>query len=282
MKWWGLPAKIWMSLFVLMPFFWLVFLSLQPRVLVSDHGIDFHQFQRALSPPYRHIIIDSLIMSFSAATAVLLISVPITWSISRHQGISRNFWLLLFTLPLGLNFVVRIYAWFVLFRPEGLFTQFLEQIGFNIPLVSSQLGVFVGLIYGYLPVMFLPLYSVFDKVNHSHLEAAQDLGANTLQQWWHVIIPQARSGLIACFLFVFVPMLGEYLIPKMIGGGLVATLGTQIESQFLGSGRPNWPFGAALSICLLVSALSVLGICFLLLSRQKTEKNQTWSLPNIG
>jgi spermidine/putrescine transport system permease protein len=83
---------------------------------------------------------------------------------------------------------------------------------------------------------------------------------------------------MACFLFVFVPMLGEYLIPRMIGGGLVATLGTQIESQFLGSGRPNWPFGAALSLCLLSAAAAVLLISFFLLSRQKSERKASWSL----
>lgn len=282
MNWWGLPAKIWMILFVLMPFLWLVLLSLQPTATAPLQTLDLHQFQKALSQPYLSIIIDSVIISFCAATTVLLISIPITWSISRSSAKSKNLWLALFTLPLGLNFVVRIYAWFVLFRPEGVLTRALESIGFDFPMVSSQLGVFISLIYGYLPVMFLPLYSVFEKVSRSHLEAARDLGANTIQQWWHVVIAQTRLGLLACFLFVFVPMLGEYLIPKMIGGGLVATLGTQIEGQFLGSGRPNWPFGAALSLCLLAAAVVVLALSFFLLSRQKTEKSRSWSIAHLN
>lgn len=279
MKWWGLPAKIWMSCFILLPFLWLAMLSLQPTpALNAPKEIDLHQYARALSPPFSHIIVDSLITSFLAALLVLLIALPLTWSISRLPRKKRNVWLALFTIPLGLNFVVRIYAWFVLFRPEGLLTKLLQGMGLDIVLVSSQLGVFVGLIYGYLPLVFLPLYSVFDKLNHSQIEAAQDLGANLLQRWWHIILPETRLGLMACFLFVFVPMLGEYLIPRMIGGGLVATLGTQIESQFLGSGRPNWPFGAALSLCLLAAAAAVLLISFFLLSRQKSERKASWSL----
>jgi spermidine/putrescine transport system permease protein len=279
MKWWGLPAKIWMSCFILLPFVWLAVLSLQPTAaLQGSRHLDLHQYSRALSPPFSNIILDSVMMSFLAALMVLLIALPLTWSISRLPRKKRNFWLAMFTIPLGLNFVVRIYAWFVLFRPEGLLTKALSALGFDIALVSSQLGVFVGLVYGYLPLVFLPLYSVFDKLSQSHIEAAQDLGANLLQRWWHLIIPETRIGLMACFLFVFVPMMGEYLVPRMIGGGLVSTLGTQIESQFLGSGRPNWPFGAALSLCLLAAATAVLLISFFLLSRQKSERKAAWSL----
>ena len=282
MKWWGLPAKIWMSCFVLLPFLWLVLLSLQPTAAsTSITTFDLHQFSRALTPPYSNIIIDSVAMSFLAALTVLAIAVPVTWSISRMPSKKKNLWLALFTIPLGLNFVVRIYAWFVLFRPEGIFSRALRGLGLDFAFVSSQFGVFVGLIYGYLPIMFLPLYSVFEKMERSQLEAAQDLGASTLQRWWHIIIPETRSGLFASFLFVFVPMLGEYLIPRMIGGGLVATLGTQIEGQFLGSGRPNWPFGAALSICLLIAAAAVLSSSFILLSRQKSEKSARWSIAHL-
>ncbi|NBO38560.1 ABC transporter permease [bacterium] len=282
MKWWGLPAKVWMTCFILLPFVWLVVLSLQTSYTASPPTkLDFHQFNRALTHPYRGIIRDSLLMSFAAALAVLMISVPVTWLISRLPRAKRNLWLAFFTIPLGLNFVVRIYAWFVLLRPEGLLTVFLGRFGFAIPLVSSQFGVFLGLVYGYLPVIFLPLYSVFERLENSHIEAAQDLGASSWQRWRDVIIPETQSGLLASFLFVFVPMLGEYLIPRMIGGGLVATLGTQIESQFLGSGRPNWPFGAALSICLLLSAACILVICFKILSRSTAERQTGWSISHI-
>lgn len=278
MKWWGLPAKIWMGFFILLPFFWLAQLSFQTTAYSNaPQEIDLHQYMRALSAPFSNIIIDSLLISFLAALAVLLIAIPLAWTISRLPRRKRNLWLALFTIPLGLNFVVRIYAWFVLFRPEGLVTKALSEMGLNLTLVSSQIGVFVGLVYGYLPLVFLPLYSVFDKLNTSQIEAAQDLGANLLQRWWHVILPETRLGLMGCFLFVFVPMLGEYLIPKMIGGGLVATLGTQIESQFLGNGRPNWPFGAALSLCLLVAAAAILLVSYFLLSQQKAERRSLWS-----
>lgn len=283
MKWWGLPAKIWMSCFILLPFLWLVLLSLQPTsASTSITTFNLHQFSRALTPPYSNIIIDSVAMSFFAALTVLAIALPVAWSISRMPSKKKHLWLALFTIPLGLNFVVRIYAWFVLFRPEGIFSRALRGLGLEFAFVSSQFGVFVGLIYGYLPIMFLPLYSVFEQTDRSQLEAAEDLGASTVQRWWHIILPETRSGLFASFLFVFVPMLGEYLIPRMIGGGLVATLGTQIEGQFLGSGRPNWPFGAALSICLLITAAIVLFSSFFLLSRKKSEQREKCSIAHLN
>ncbi|MEY4066420.1 MAG: hypothetical protein RIR26_2628 [Pseudomonadota bacterium] len=277
MKWWGLPAKIWMSCFILMPFLWMVFLSFQPHSRDAKlANLGWHQFSRVIAPPYNQIILDSVALSFFAALFVLALAVPLVWNISRLPPRRRKTWLALFTIPLGLNFVVRIYAWFVLFRPEGFLGRLLVALGIDTPLVSSQTGVFWGLVYGYLPVIFLPLYSVFEKLDRSQLEAAQDLGAHALQRWWHIILPSTRSGLMASFLFIYVPMLGEYLIPRMIGGGLVANLGTQIEGQFLGSGRPNWPFGAALSLTLLAAAVAVLLLSHFLLSRSQRRPSQAW------
>ncbi|MFZ9520693.1 MAG: ABC transporter permease [Silvanigrellaceae bacterium] len=280
MKWSGLPAKIWMFLFVLMPFLWLVALSLQE----SSHSADgmewgFRHFERALTAPFSGIIYSSVGFSFMASLAVLLIAVPATWHVARLPRERRKIWLALLSIPLGLNFVVRIYAWFVLVRPEGMLTRFLDVVGFGMPLASTQEGVFISLVYGYLPFMFLPLYSVFERFDSTQLDAAIDLGASTWQRWWHIVLPEILPGIVASFVFVFVPMLGEYLIPKMIGGGLVATLGTQIESQFLGSIRPNWPFGAALSLCLLICAVGVLAIALRILSRSSNGGQGTsWSL----
>ncbi|MEN9824787.1 MAG: hypothetical protein RI953_532 [Pseudomonadota bacterium] len=279
MKWSGLPAKIWMLLFVLMPFLWLVGLSLQQGSQISDDNrLGLRQFERALSPPFSGIISSSVAFSFAASLTVLLIAVPVTWYVARLPRQKRKIWLALLSIPLGLNFVVRIYAWFVLVRPEGMITQFLDIIGLGIPLASTQAGVFLSLIYGYLPFMFLPLYTVFERLDNTQLEAAIDLGASAWQRWWLIIMPEILPGIVASFVFVFVPMLGEYLIPKMIGGGLVATLGTQIESQFLGSIRPNWPFGAALSLCLLVCAVGVLAIAMRILARSSNGgKGESWS-----
>lgn len=282
MKWTGLPAKLWMLLFVLMPFGWLVSLSLQQNVYDPlDTSLGLKQFHRALTPPFSGMIVSSVMVSLAASLIVLLAAIPIVWFITRLPRQRRTVWIALFSIPLGLNFVVRIYAWFVLIRPEGMLTHFIQIIGYGTPLASTQIGVFLSLIYGYLPFIFLPLYSVFDRLNPTQLEAAVDLGASALQRWKQIILPEVFPGLIASFIFVFVPMLGEYLIPKMIGGGLVATLGTQIESQFLGSTRPNWPFGAALSLCLLVSAVVVLMIALKLLSIRNSGRSSSWSILQI-
>lgn len=282
MKWTGLPAKIWMSLFVLFPFVWLLFLSLQKNSHINQSGpYGFSQFKRALNPPFSGIIINSLVYSFAASVCVIGIAIPIVRYISQLPPRKRTLWILLCAIPLGLNFVVRIYAWFVLIRPEGLLTLILEYLGINHPLASTRAGVFMSLVYGYLPFAFLPLYSAFERLDPSQLEAASDLGAGTLQRWRYIILPAVVPGVVAGFIFIFVPMLGEYLIPKMIGGGLVSSLGTQIESQFLGSTKPNWPFGAALSLCLLVCASAVLVIAVKLLPKSHSGQKSTWSILQI-
>lgn len=282
MKWTGLPAKIWMSAFVLLPFVWLLFLSLQQNSSITQSG-DFglNQFKRALNPPFAGIILSSLFNSLMASLCVLCVALPIVRYVTQLPPHKRTLWLMVCAIPLGLNFVVRIYAWFVLIRPEGLLTLTLEFLGISSPLASSQTGVFLSLVYGYLPLAFLPLYSVFERLDNSQLEAACDLGANTLQRWRYVIFPAIVPGLIASFIFIFVPMLGEYLIPKMIGGGLVATLGTQIEGQFLGSTRPNWPFGAALSLCLLACAAIILIFAVKLMPKGSAGQKSTWSILHV-
>jgi spermidine/putrescine transport system permease protein len=282
MKWTGLPAKIWMCVFVLLPFVWLLFLSLhQSAYHPQDSSLGLNQFRRALNPPFSGIIVFSLFYSFAASLCVLCIAVPIVWFVSQLTPQRRTLWLVICAIPLGLNFVVRIYAWFVLIRPEGLLTRTLATLGVSSPLASSNTGVFLSLVYGYLPLAFLPLYSVFERLDRSQLEAATDLGADAFQRWRLIIFPAIVPGLIASFIFVFVPMLGEYLIPRMIGGGLVATLGTQIESQFLGSTRPNWPFGAALSLCLLACATAILAFAVKLLPRGSAGQKSTWSILQV-
>jgi len=280
MKWVGLPAKIWMFIFVLFPFLWLFHLSLQVSTRDSAETIfSFFQFQRAFTPPFINLIFSSVLLSLTASLSVLFIALPAVWFVISLPHHKRMIWLAALTIPLGLNFVVRIYAWFVLIRPEGPLTFLLGLLGIDLPLASTQTGVFISLIYGYLPFIFLPLYSVFERLDKKHIEAALDLGANSLHLWLKIIMPTVFPGLIASFIFVFVPMLGEYLIPKMIGGGLLATLGTQIEGQFLGSVRPNWPFGAALSLCLLFCAVFVLAFALRLLKRAQQPNHSVWNLP---
>lgn len=282
LKWAGVPAKIWIALFVLMPFLWMVGLSFQPNPAdTPSQFLSLHHFSRAFHPPYAQIILSSVLLSLLASLTVLALSIPITWFVSRQPQRQRTIWLVLLSIPLGLNFVVRIYAWFVLIRPEGLLTHFSSLLGYTSPLASSQTGVFLSLVYGYMPFMFLPLYTVFEKIDANQIEAALDLGASLWQRWWLIIIPEITPGIIASFIFIFVPMLGEYMIPRMIGGGLIATLGTQIEAQFLGSGRPNWPFGAALSLCLLGCAICVLFFAIHLLSRSTSGQKNSWSLLQI-
>lgn len=190
---------------------------------------------------------------FAALTTVLcyLLGYPLAYFIVRRPPRWRHLLLFLVMLPFLTNFLVRIYAWFILLRPEGWIAHALKFFGVEIALLGSPLGVLIGLVYGYLPFMVLPLYATLEKLDFSLVEAAYDLGATRVQSFWRVIFPLSKSGVIAGSMLVFIPVLGEFVTPKLLGGGKVPMIGIAIEEQFLGRVQ-NWPLGAALAIGLMV------------------------------
>jgi len=263
----GLPAALWIALFLCAPLALIALTSFFPNV--SSQAPEaltptLHHYRRALAAPFDAVLWQSLTLSAIATTLCLFVAFPVAWFLARRPSSSRGFWMALFLTPFLLNFLVRVYAWFVLLRPEGLIASLLSHIGINTSLTSSRGAVVLGLVYCYLPFLVLPLFAVLEKLDTRLLEAARDLGAGPIDRLRHVVLPHARPGIIAGLVLVFVPMMGEYCVPRMLGGGMISTLGTQIESQFLGSVKPNWPFGSALSMLLMVfvGAALIVGMRF--------------------
>lgn len=259
----GLPSFGWFALFLLVPIGLLTALSLG-----WDLGQDWQTtslntltLRKVLEAPYGQITVHTFVLSALATGLCLLLAFPLCLFLWRQKQ-SRNPWLLgLILAPFLINFIVRVYAWFLLLRPEGLIGHGLLLLGYPHTLISSTEGVLLGLVYGYVPFMILPLWATFSTLDPKLWEAGEDLGARSGTILWRIIWPQCRSGVIAGCLLVFIPMLGEYTIPKMLGGGLIPTLGTSIESQFFSGVRPHWGFGAALSLWLMV-IISGLLLCF--------------------
>jgi spermidine/putrescine transport system permease protein len=201
---------------------------------------------------------NTLWLAGSATAICLLLGYPLALTIARARGRARDALLFLVVAPFFTNFLVRMIAWLLILRPNGPGGALARACGLEAPLTGSPAGVLIGLVYGYLPFMVLPLYANLEKHDPRLLEAASDLGATRWQAFLRVTLPLSRPGIAAGCLLTFVPALGEFLVPRLLGGGKVPMLGTLIEDQFLGRVRPNWPFGAALAVLLLAAALASL------------------------
>jgi spermidine/putrescine transport system permease protein len=161
-------------------------------------------------------------------------------------------------LPFWTSFLIRIYAWMFLLRDTGLVNSFLLHLHLitqPLPLLFNDFAVTLGLVYGYLPFMVLPLYATLEKLDPALLDAAADLGAKPAVVVWKIILPLTRSGIAAGSLLVFIPCLGAYLTPDLLGGGKTVMIGNLIQNQF--TTARDWPFGSAVSIVLMGAALAV-------------------------
>jgi spermidine/putrescine transport system permease protein len=204
----------------------------------------------------------------AASTALcLLLGFPLALFIARSEG-RKTLLLNLVMLPFWTSFLIRTYAWMFLLRDTGLINSLLlkaQIIREPLPLLFNTGAVILGLVYGYLPYMVLPLYAAIEKLDPTLLDAAADLGANPWAATVRVVVPLARPGIVAGCLLVFVPCLGAYLTPDLMGGGKTVMVGNLVQNQF--TTARDWPFGAAVSLVLMVAAVGVA-----LLIRRRSEE----------
>ncbi|MBO9457146.1 ABC transporter permease [Paracoccus sp. R12_1] len=202
-----------------------------------------------------HMTIFWRSVKLSVLTAVItfLLGLPTAWFIATRPPDRRALWLFLITIPFWTNLLIRTIAINEIIRNEGLLNQMLLKLGvIGVPLqiLYTDTAVLIGMAYVYLPMMVLPMYAAIDRFDTRLLEAAYDLFANRWQALWHVVLPVIRPGILAGSILVFVPSLGAYVTPRVLGGGKNMMIGNFIELQF-GQGQ-NWPLGAALAVLLLI------------------------------
>lgn len=201
---------------------------------------------------YLQIFQRSLLLSLLTTAGCLLIGFPTALYLALQSERKRNLLLFLVTVPFWTNLLVRTYAWILLLRNGGLVDAGLQGMGLTeqpLGLLYTDTAVIIGLLYCFLPFMVLPIYTSLEKLDWRLVEAAFDLGANRFQALKRIIIPLAMPGIIAGVMLVFIPSLGNYIIPELLGGGKSLMIGNLIQLQF-GSSH-NWPFGAALAFALL-------------------------------
>lgn len=253
-----LPISLWMVVFMIIPLVIVGVISFLSRSTYGGIDVTFtiNNYLRVFDPLYIKIVIRSILVASITTFACLLIGYPFAWFVAKRFPGIKNFLLMLVIVPFWTNSLVRTYAWIVILRSEGLINSYLQITGLTpapLELLYNDFAVILVMVYTFLPFMILPLYASIEKLDESLLEAAWDLGASPVYAFFHVTIPQTLSGIFAGSLLVFVPSLGIFFIPDLIGGGKSMLLSNLIKNQFL-SAR-DWPFGAALSIVMIFLTL---------------------------
>lgn len=255
--WFVLPAWIWMVAFFAAPFAIVLSYSFLTRGVYGgvEQPWTLENYQRLFDPLYLAILLRSFVMALVATVICLALAFPAALFIARSPR-HKNFYLQLVILPFWTSFLVRIYAWLFLLRDTGLVNAFLLRIGVihtPLQLLYNDGAVLLGLVYGYLPFMVLPIYATLERLDPTLLEASADLGARPWATLLRVIVPLSRPGIVAGSVLVFIPCLGAYLTPDLLGGGRTVLVGNLVQNQF--TTARDWPFGSAISILLMLLVL---------------------------
>jgi spermidine/putrescine transport system permease protein len=215
-------------------------------------------YQRFADPIYLGILWRSFWIAGASTVISLLLGFPLALFISR-AGKRKNLYLSLVILPFWTSFLVRTYAWMFLLRDTGLLNSTLQKLGIihdPLPLLYNDGAVILGLVYGYLPFMVLPLFGTLERLDRNLLEAAADLGARPWATLLRVVLPLSAPGIRAGVILVFIPCLGAYLTPDLLGGGKSVMIGNLIQNQF--TTARDWPFGSAISLALMAVVMLLL------------------------
>lgn len=257
------PAVIWLLLFLVIPTLLIVLYSFLKNGTYGGviYSFTMEHFARFFEPLYMQILWDTLVVAVLTTVLCLLLGYPLAYAITRVSKKWQNILLLLVMVPFWINFLVRSYAWVVILRSQGLINTILLKLGIisePLQLLYTPEAVMLGMVYALLPFMILPMYVSIEKMDRRLLEAAYDLGASPWKAFWKITLPQTMPGIIAGSILVFVPSLGMFVVPDIMGGAKSALIGNVIENQFRSA--QNWPFGSALSIIVILFSLILIYI----------------------
>jgi len=273
---------LWLLVFFLLPFVIILKISLADPVIAQPPFTPSFDAQGGLSITvdnflflltdklYAITYMKSVVMALAATVLCLLLGFPMAYGIARSAPSVRSLLLLLIVLPFWISFLLRVYAWMGLLNNYGVINNTLMWMGIidqPIQIMYTDFAVFIGLAYSYLPFMILPLYATLERMDLDLIEAAQDLGASPTQSFWDVTWPLARPGVIAGCLLVFIPAMGEYVIPYLLGGPESLLIGRVLFDEFFVN--RDWPLASSVAIVLLL--LLVVPIVFMQRNEAKLE-----------
>jgi putrescine transport system permease protein len=240
----GISSWIGRRIVILVPYLWLLTLFLAPFLIVLKISLS----ESTLAMP-----LSSLKIATISTLVTLLIGYPVAYGMSRASDGLRPVLLMLVILPFWTSFLIRVYAWIGILKPEGLLNQLLLGLGLiDTPLIihNTDTAVYIGIVYSYLPFMVLPLYATLEKMDFSLIEAAQDLGCRPVGAFWKVTVPLSLPGILAGCLLVFIPAMGEFVIPDLLGGSRTLMIGRTLWQEFFAN--RDWPVASAVAILLLL------------------------------
>ena len=255
------PTVFWLGLFLLVPLVLVTITSLTTRGAYGEtvYRWTLGNYARFFEPLYLEILWRSVVVAFWTTAICLAVGYPFAYFLAQVPRHRRGTLLMLVIVPFWTNFLIRTYAWVVILRTTGVINTVLQALGLirePLTLLYTPGAVLVGMVYGFLPFMVLPLYTSIEKLDHSLLEASSDLGAPPWRTFLRVTLPLTMPGVVAGTILVFIPALGMFVVPDLLGGARTMLIGNLIQNQFLTA--RNWQFGSAASIILM--ALVTVGL----------------------
>lgn len=264
----ALPYIVWSAVMIILPMLLIVMYAFtQKGNDVLTFRITLQNFVRFFSNPiFLEVLKRSLWVAVLTTALCLFLGYPVAYIIAQADGRKKMLLVLLITIPMWINMLVRTYAWVGILQDKGLINTILGWFGLGpVSLIYTDFAVILGMVYNFIPFMILQIYTSLTKMDKSYLEAASDLGANKIQSFLRITLPLSLPGVLSGITLVFLPAVSSFFIPKMLGGGQYVLIGNVIESQFLTSG--NWNFGSAISLIMAVLIMISLYIT------KKVDKN---------
>lgn len=252
------PGLTYITAFMLIPLGFIIAYTFLTRGTYG--GIEFiftsENYTRALDSLYIGVLIKSIFIAVAATVLAFLIGFPVAYAITKLPTNRQNIMLVLIVLPFWTNFLIRTYAWIVLLNTQGFLNKGLINMGVisqPLELLYKPSAIVLGLLYAYIPLMILPIYSALVRIDPAMKEAAINLGATPAQAFRQVTLPLALPGVLVGAIFVFVPSVGNFIVPELLGGGKTVMVGNLIRDQFLKA--RDWPFGSVLALSMVIMLL---------------------------
>lgn len=247
------PYVVWSSLFIVIPLLIIIFFSF---TIKTDTGYKFslENYEKLMNPNYFNVFGRSLLLAFQSTIACLIIGYPVSYLIANMNSKKRNFLIMLFIVPMWMNFLLRTYAWLPLLGKNGFINTILANFGIGpLKLLYNDFAVLLGMVYNFLPFMILPIYTVLVKMDTDLINAASDLGATKSTIFRKIIFPLSMPGVISGITMVFMPAVSTFVISRILGGGQYMLLGNLIQTQYTTMG--DWNFGSAIAIFMMIIIL---------------------------
>ena len=253
------PSLVWMGLFCILPLSIVFLISVASRGTYGgvEWTFTLANYRDLVDPLYLYIYARSFVLALATTGLCLGLGFPLAYYIARAPARRQGIWLILVLIPFWTNFLVRTYAWMNLLRADGWLNSLFMSAGLTsspIEILYTDAAVLIGLVYGYLPFMVLPLYVAVERIDRSLIEAARDLSASGWAVFTRVIVPLTKPGIVAGCLLVFIPSLGAYITPDLLGGARSMMIGNFIQHEYLVV--RDWPLGSAASFVLMAIVLA--------------------------